>query len=64
MSNSSKRAPRECATSWQEKSCILDWLEIDKNWNLIVGAGVKNASGVEAGQKLKKVDGYKVGGLH
>jgi len=59
MSNSSKRAPRGCATSWQEKSCILDWLEIDKNRNLIVGAGVKNASGVEAGQKLKKVDGYK-----
>jgi hypothetical protein len=59
MSIPAKRAPRGCATSWQEATAILDWLEIDKNRNLIIGAGVKNASGVEAGQKLKKVDGYK-----
>jgi len=60
MVDSTKRTARGVATNWQEISCILDWLELDvKNFNLINGGGQKDAKGVVAGQKLKKIDAYK-----
>jgi hypothetical protein len=61
MADSSRKSTRGVATSWQEVSCILYWLEIDeKNFNLITGGGQKDAKGVVTGQKLKKNDAYKL----
>jgi len=54
----SSRTPRGVATSWQEVSRILDWLEVEKNFKLITGSAQADAKGVQAGLKLKKADGY------
>jgi hypothetical protein len=38
---------------------IIEWLQVEKNNDLITGAAQKKMTGVEAGAKLKKTDAYK-----
>jgi hypothetical protein len=41
-----------------QRRAMISWLEIERNFKLITGGAVSNAS-VVAGTKLKKTDGFK-----
>jgi hypothetical protein len=45
------------ATTWQQRHCILEWLEVRENFQLITGGTPPGP--VVAGKKLKKTDAYK-----
>ena len=44
------------ATTWQQRSAILEWLEVPANFKLITGG--TQPGPVVAGKKLKKTDAY------
>ena len=53
----SKRGP---PTTWAQYKAMVEWLQIESNFNLIVGNATKGMTQVNAGAKLKKGDGYQM----
>ena len=50
---------RGSRTTGAQLLALVEWLQVEKNYDLITGAAQKKLGGVEAGVKLKKTDAYK-----
>ena len=51
-------AGRGEATTWAQRLCMLEWLDIPANFKLITGDASSALKSVVAGTKLKKTDAY------
>jgi hypothetical protein len=55
-----KEGKRGKESTWKEKQCIVEWLEMPPgtNFKIITGSATSNLKTVVSGTKLKKTHGY------